>query len=248
MYFMKRFLFIISILFIAASCRFDDGSGMSQSYTNTAHFQYTDVKFSPDSTFFSTQTPEGFGFDVLNFYHQLDPGKLWVAGGFLLSCLEMPLSGNTADLNLNTYRCYLTNLKKPFSNIYTVFIQNGNDAFMPKHDIHFPFTSNGSCMPQGCFITNTVEVAEYIKANFEDGDRMTLKATGYLDGKKTGESEILLADFSAQKDSIVSRWTPFELDKLGSIEYVDFEVISTKPGTPAYFCMDELTYKADLVY
>lgn len=247
MYFMKRFLFIISILFVAASCRFDDGSGMSQSYTNTAHFQYTDAKFYPDSTFFSTQTPEGFGFDVLNFYHQLDPGKVWVDGGFILSCLEMPLSGNTADLR-NTYRCYLTNLKKPFSNIYTVFVQNEDDAFMPKHDIHFPFTSNGSCMPQGCFITNTVEVAEYIKANFEDGDRMTLKATGYLDGKKTGEAEIRLADFSAQKDSVVSIWTPFELDKLGSIEHIDFEIISTKPGAPAYFCMDEFTYKVDLVY
>ena len=244
---MKRLFLILFSVLLVSSC-FDDGSGMSQSYTLTANFQYSNVKFYPDSTFFNTTTPEGFGYDVLNFYHQLDPGKVRVDGGFLLSCLEMPLSGNTAELENNTYRCYLKDQKKKFSNIYTVYYQSEEDAFMPAHDIQFPFISQGTCTLNGCFITNTVEVADYIRENFETGDRMTIKATGYNKGAKTGEAEFLLADFSAQKDSIVSKWTPFELEKLGSIEYVDFEVISTKEGAPTYFCMDELTFSAVLSY
>lgn len=244
---MKRLFLILFSVLLVSSC-FDDGSGMSQSYTITADFQYSDIKFYPDSTFFNTTTPAGFGYDVLNFYHQLDPGKVRVDGGFLLSCLEMPLSGNTAELDNNTYRCYLKDMKKKFNNIYTVYYQSEEAAFMPEHDIQFPFISQGSCTLKRCFITNTVEVADYIRENFETGDRMTIKATGYHKGVKTDVVEFMLADFSAQKDSIVSAWTPFELEKLGAIEYVDFEVVSTKEGTPAYFCMDELTFSAVLSY
>ena len=243
---MKRLFFILLSFVLVSSC-LDDGSGMSQSYTNTANIQYTQISFFPDSTFFNTKTPEGFGFDVLNFYHLLDPGKIRVDGGFALSCLEMPLSGNTEGLN-NTYRYYQKDIKKKYSNIYTVYFQNEEDAFMPKHDIHFPYASTGTCTLNGCFITNTVEVADYIRDNFETGDRMTLKITGYLNDKKTGETEFLLADFSAQKDSIVSKWTPVELEMLGNVEYVDFEITSTKEGAPAYFCMDELTYSVQISY
>lgn len=243
---MKRILFILLSLVLVSSC-FDDGSGMGQSYVATADFNYADISFFPDSTFFNTQIPQGFGYDALNFYHQLDPGKIWVDGGFLISCLEMPLSGNTEGLN-NTYRSYLKGLTTRLINNYTVFRYSKEPGFMPEHAISFPFTSNGTCEMRGCFVTNTVEVAEYVKANFEVGDRLTLKATGYLNGTKTGEAEINLADFSATKDSIVSLWTPFELTKLGCIEHVDFELISTKDDVPPYFCMDNMVFKVDLQY
>ena len=243
---MKRILFILFSLVLVSSC-FDDGSGMGQSYTVSADFNYMDIEFFPDSTFFNTRTTDGFGYDALNFYHQLDPGKIRVDGGFILSRLEMPLSGKTEGLN-NTYRCYLTGLKSRLINTYTVFHYSTEPGFMPKHAIGFPFVKNGTCHMHGCFVTNTVEVAEYVKANFEVGDRLTLKATGYLDGVKTGEAEIHLADYSAAKDSIVSLWTPFELTKLGSIEHVDFELISTKDGVPPYFCMDNMVFKVDITY
>lgn len=242
---MKRVLFILFSLILVSSC-LEDGSGMRQTYTKTADFQYTDIRFFSDSTFFNTATPEGFGYDVLNFYHLLDPGKVRVDGGFMLSCLEMPFSGNTEGMN-NTYRTYLTNMTKKYSNIYTVYVQS-DPAFMPEHDIHFPFKAYGSCTLLGCFVANTVEVADYVKANFGIGDKITLKATGYLNGNKTGETSIDLVNITEQKDSIVSSWTPFKLESLGSIEHVDFELISTKAGVPAYFCMDELTFSAELSY
>lgn len=230
---------------MVSSC-LGDGE-MGQTYTLSAGFQYSDMGFYPDSTFFNTTQPEGFGYDALNFFHELDPGKLRVDGGFIISRQEMPLSGNTEGLS-NTYRCYLKETGNYAGNIYTVWYQNPDASLMPEHAVQFPLTENGTCTPLGCFVTNTVEVADAIKANFADGDRLVLTAKGFLDGKPAGQKSINLADFSVAKDSIVSKWTPFELDSFGPIDYVDFEVESTNPNVPAYFCMDNFTAYIEITY
>lgn len=243
---MKRILLFIASVVMATSC-LTDGVGSQQSYTLVTTFEYSEINFFPDSTCFNTTTPEGFGYDIMNFYHVLDPGKIRVDGGFLLSCQQMPLSMNTAGLD-NANRCYLEGLTAQAKNTYSVFIQNPDQYLMPKNDIAFPYKENGTCVAQGCFVTNTVEVADSIKANFKLGDRLTVKAIGYLNGVKTGEADINLADYSAVKDSIVSKWTPFDLAKLGSFEYIDFEVSSTNPNIPANFCMDNLTVNIELSF
>lgn len=247
---MKRLLFIITSIILFSSCGFDDGSGMTTQYSIVADFQYSEAPaFRADSTYYNTSTTAGFGYQqLLNFYHKLDADGLWFDGGFLLSCLEMPKSEKTDGLNNNTYRAYVKNSKNLGGNVYTVYHQNSESGLMPEHDIEFPFVDNGSCVLAGCFMTNTVEVADFISKNFKLGDRMTVKATGWLNGNKTGEAELVLADFSAQKDSIVSRWTPLELTKLGTVEYVDFEISSTVDDTPAYFCMDNFAAEITLKY
>ena len=243
---MKRILLFIASAIMASSC-LDDGFQSYQSYTLVSTFEYSEINFLPDSTCFNTTTPDGFGYDIMNFYHVLDPGKIRVDGGFLLSCQRMPASLNTEGLD-NANRCYVDSLSSLYKNIYSVFIQNPDPLLMPKNDIHFPYKENGTCIAQGCFVTNTVEVADSIKANFKLGDRLTLKAIGYLNGSKTGEADINLADYSAAKDSIVSTWTAFNLTKLGSFEYVDFELTSTNPNIPTNFCMDNFTVNIELTY
>lgn len=245
---MKRLFLILFSLVLVSSC-LDDGSGAGQSITAYATFSYPNMTFRSDSTFFNDgKTPQGFGYDILNFYHQLDADKKNVLGGFRLSCLKMPVSGNTADLQNNTFRCYLKNHKRQYENIYTVYYQNPEVSYMPSHSIEFPYSKNGTCVLLEMLVTNTVEVADSIKAHFKVGDRLTLKAKGYLAGNKTGEVEFPLADYSAAKDSIVSTWTAVNLQKLGAIDFVDLEVISTNPSVPTYFCMDNLEYQAELLY
>lgn len=246
---MKRLFFILAALALVSSC-LDDGSGSRTQYTLTATFQYQGLDLGADSTYFSTKTPEGFSFDLLNFYHQLDSDQIWFDGGFILSNYEMPESGVTDRLH-NTYRLYLNPKanKNQSGNIYTVYHQNPDSALMPKHGVEFAYAGQGSsCTMIGCFITNTVEVADSIKANFVLGDKMTVKATGYLFGEKTGEAEFTLAEYTAKNDSIVSCWTLFDLEELGTVEYVDFEVSSTNPNVPAYFCMDSMGANMDIVY
>ena len=57
-----------------------------------------------------------------------------------------------------------------------------------------------------------------------------------------------LAEYSADKDSIVTSWTTFTLDKLGSVDKVDFELQSSKEGIPSSFCMDNFTAQVHLKY
>ena len=124
------------------------------------------------------------------------------------------------------------------NNSYMVFYQNPDSSKMPEHDVLFMIQENGACQAQVCYVNNTSYVAYKAAQTFAPGDRITLTATGYLKGAKTGEASMMLADFSAQKDSIVSKWTAFDLTKLGVFDAVDFNVASTNEEVPAYFCMD----------
>jgi hypothetical protein len=227
------------------SC-FEDGPQTKRHYVLEANFQYEGIVFNADSTLVNTQQGLGFGFDGLNFLHQLDADNIWFDGGFILSCAEMPKSGNTENL----FNLYRANVPKGQvrGNIYTVFYQNPDPLLMPKHDVEFAYAQNGTCVLSGCYVTNTVEVADFMKKNFKEGDRFAVKAIGYLNGKKTGDAEIALADFTPQKDSIVSKWTSMDLSKLGAIDYVDFEIISTNPDVPTYFCMDNMKASVSIEY
>ena len=108
--------------------------------------------------------------------------------------------------------------------------------------------SYGTCGILGFYVNNTAEVVDSVKANFVDGDRLTLKAVGYLNGAKTGEAQINLAEYTTQKDSIIVNWTPFDLYKLGQVQYVEFEMISTKENVPTSFCMDDMLASIVLEY
>ena len=248
---MKRILFSLLAAISLTSC-LNDESGMGQEYTLVASFQFSGLSYKSDSTFVNAKDTVGFGFDVLNFFHNLDESLTQLQGGFLISGAEMPKSGNT-DRLMKTFRAQVPSALST-GNIYTVFYQNPDESKMPEHDVKFvgysadSIIEEGTCKIAGCYLTNTVEVADYIKANFKTGDKLVVKATGYLHGNKTGETEIALADFSEKKDSIVSTWTPFELKKLGSIEYVDFEITSTDPNVPTYFCMDNVVAEVEIKY
>lgn len=248
---MKRIFYFLLAALSLSSC-LDTDSEMGQSYSLVATYQYSGLSFKSDSTFVNSKDTVGFAFDLLNFYHNLDASLSQLEGGFLLSCAEMPKSGNT-DRLMTTYRA-LVPTNAVSGNIYTVFRQNPDESKMPEHDVQFygpgsnVILKEGTCSMGGCFLTNTVEVADFVKANFKKGDKLVVKAVGYRAGIKTGEAEMALADFSEKKDSIVSMWTPFELTKLGYVDYVDFEVVSTNPDVPTYFCMDNMVANIEIKY
>lgn len=245
---MKRIIFILSIALMTVSC-FDMNTKSEQSYTLIASFEYAGMdyveKFGADSLFFdSSNEGLGIGFHNLAFYHKLNAGKTDVLGGFLASYL-CPVRAEEGGDNAN--RAYVMNSKKD-NNTYLVYRSNPVASNMPEHDVEFMEKKYGTCGIAGCFVTNTVEVADSIAANFELGDRLTLSAAGYLNGQQTAQAEILLADFSTQKDSIVSTWTPFDLNKLGSVEYIEFRLTSSKPDVPLNFCLDDMVAAINLSY
>lgn len=82
-----------------------------------------------------------------------------------------------------------------------------------------------------------------------DEDWFKLSIIGYIDTLATDTVDFYLADYRFEdnnQDYIVTDWTWIDLNSLGSINGLRFELTSSDNGdfgmnTPAFFCMDDLT-------
>lgn len=239
---MKKIFYVIVAAVLVTSCLGNTPSTKRQ-YTLDVDFEYADHVFLSDSVRFDNEEGVGLGYMDFVFYHKLDPGKTKVIGGFAASRLK----GSGYELGRNDFRVN-SGRGMNGSPTYAVFKYDKTGVNMPKHDVEFMNLPYGTCAMLGFYVNNTAEVVEAVKQNFVDGDRLVLKATGYLNGTKTGEAEIELAEYTEQKDSIIVNWTPFDLDKLGKVQYVEFEMISTKDNIPTAFCMDDMVARISLEY
>lgn len=260
---------------MAASC-FGDGPTYEKSYTLNVNFEYSfdySQTFGTDSLWFDAATGVGIGYMDMAFYHKLNNDKTGFLGGFMVSYQEMPKApvkdedkdepvepeaqaetdteGDSGE-NIVVDKRWRAYLLEPLKsrNTYVVFHDSDN---MPEHDVEFLMSDYGTCLMSECYITNTLAVAESVAEHFDIGDKLVVRATGYLNGSKTQTAEMPLAEFSNQKDSIVSRWTKFDLTKLGSVQYVDFEVEALvspdkKHLIPTDFCLDNMVSNVNVSY
>lgn len=242
---MKKILFYIIALISVVSCL--DGTSYTSNYKVIATYEYDNVKYRADSTYYSASEDLGLGWNLLGFCHNVDKNNDFL-GGFRLSRLEGQIKEDKVSELDKTWRIYST----PGANSYLVFWNSGN---MPDSHVLFLNPTNGTCRMMSCFVCNTAKVAEEIKSKFERGDKLILKAVGYLGKVETGRAEIALADFTqldkkgAPKDSIVCNWTPFDLTKLGAVDEVKFEMSATNnKDISNYFCIDDLMADISLEY
>lgn len=237
----KKLLLFVCAAAVAVSCLGDGGYTESRTIVATYEFtgDYSEI-FGSDSLYVDTDYRIGIGWDYLVFYQKVNESTHDFEGGMMLSHLAYPKSGVVEGLPNNKYRVNAKTVTT--ANTYLVFEETGS---MPATDIGFNFqqsaNSTGSCIMKSCSVNNTVAVAKAVEENFVAGDRMLLRATGYLDGKKTDSAEIMLAERLSDRDSIVYTWTTFDLSKLGSIDKVDFElVIPQGRNIPATVCLDNV--------
>lgn len=213
------------------------------------NINYKEV-FGSDSLYFDTEAKIGFFWDILGFNHNVNKETKEFEGGFLMSYLKYPSS--IIDVNTMPDNKYRVNaIKTPGrTNTYLVFEQTEN---MPENHMEFLLNQmqgvTGSCVMNYCCVNNTVAVAKAVEENFVIGDKMLLKARGYLAGKPTGTAEILLAEKSTARDSIMYSWTAFDLSSLGSIDKVNFEIVMPEgKDIPATVCIDEVVTTTTLIY
>ncbi len=235
---MKKILVILAAAVCAVAC-FDDDRNYSATYTLAATFEYGQV-FGTDSLYFESQAGAGLGWQDFGFYHKLNEDKTDFLGGFILS----RLSGK-GDSDENMFRVN-SGAGANNSGSYLVYYENPVAADMPENDIVFLSSEVGTCSMIGCYVNTTKEMAEAVRNSFGEGDRFAIKMTGYLDGRKTESQEFVLAEFA--KDSLVTSWTPFLLDKLGQVDVVDVEIVSTRDDIPKAFCLDDVVAKVSIAY
>jgi hypothetical protein len=236
----KLLLFFVAAV-MAVSCL--GGGGYTESRTVIATFEfagdYNEI-FGSDSLYVDTDHRIGVGWDYLVFYQKVNESTSDFEGGMILSHLAYPKSGILDGLANNKYRANAKEAKN--ANTYLVFEETGS---MPASDIAFNFqqsaNATGTCIMKSCSVNNTVATAEAVNQKFAAGDKMLLRATGYLDGKKTDSAEITLAERLSDRDSIMYNWTSFDLSRLGAIDKIDFElVIPQGKNIPATVCIDNV--------
>ena len=239
---MKRILFIIASTLCLASCL--NSSSYTSSYPLDITFECSDAVYkkyfnTSDSTYVLS------GQDIA-FYWQ-DPAVVFgqkhaddtFQGGFIMSYLKGEADGKlTKEPSVNdTYRAFAASGASG-SNCYVVFYDNPLPEMMPAEDLAFTYGDVGTCEMVACYVNNTTLVARKVKEHFQEGDKLTLKAKGYLNGAETGEVSINLAEYTAEKDSVMSKWSVFDMSKLGYIDHVEFSVTSTNSAVPGYACLD----------
>lgn len=248
---MKRILLFFAMAFSLVSCL---NSNFSSVYNVTYTFEYTtnsvyEKEFSQDSI--AVIADDGIGFSWLETsltFGQKASSKQFL-GGFVMSYLQGEEKGALAkDENSNDrFRVYAPSGCDK-SRTYTVFYDNKIDSMMPSEDIAFTYKSIGTCVMSDCYVNNTTLVARKIKEHFQEGDKLVLKATGYLKNSPTGSSSIVLAEKTAAKDSIMYTWSRFDLVPLGSVDRIDFTIESTNENVPTYACIDNVKASFELVY
>lgn len=248
---MKKFLVVFFAAVMAVSC-FKDGPTNSHQYNLLATFEYVNDyeiprQFGEDSLYFDTANGLGMGWNDVAFMHKLSEDKKEFKGGFMLSCLKGKLYAEGYESVMRT-DMYRVNAPADSTRTYMVFVDAGSDADMPAHDVEFVGDQYGTCRVVGCYVNVPLYVAAAAKKEFEDGDALTLKVTGYLDGKMTGEKSIDLITCEGGNVKLLPKWTLFDFASIGDIQYLDFDVQSTDPNVPEVFCMDNFGARVAIEY
>lgn len=236
---MKKILVFCVVAFSAISC-LTQGS-FSQSYMADISFDFTDQVYLTNFKDSVYVLKEGTGFAYgqypVVFTQKYLDGKF--QGGFLMSCLKGEGNGKLEDepRENDLYRVHSKSGANETKG-YAVFYNNPVESMMYPHDIEFGYKDAGAFSPYSCYVNNTTYVARKIKENFVDGDKLVLKAIGQRHDGTKAETSIVLAEYTEAKDSVMYNWTVFDLSALGTVDFVDFELNSTNPSVPAYFCID----------
>ncbi len=245
---MKKILAITTLAIALASCIKDSYTEVNM--TTYSGFDFTNIigQIGADSLYVESIFNGGTYGPYTMFLSAREAADRPATGGFVLSMkVDSTLTMTEDNREYARYTTYAKNNLK--GNAFAVFYQNPEENKMPEHDILFTHATVGTCTPSSLLLSNTKETIYNILQDeafkFGPGDYLKLTVTGYgPDGAKTGEAEYFLADYrkapdSSRPDSILTNWKPMKLDKLGKIEYVDFNIEASKSDFPLTVCVDD---------
>lgn len=248
---MKRILLFLAMAFSLVSCL---DSNFSSAYNVTYTFEYTtnsvyEREFNQDSIAVIADNGVGFSWLEQSLVFGQKASNKQFYGGFIMSYLQGEANGElTKEETANDrYRVYAPSGCDK-SRTYTVFYDSPIASMMPLEDIAFTYKSVGTCILNECYVNNTTLVARKIKEHFQEGDKLVLKAKGYLKDSPTGSASIVLAEKTSAKDTVMYTWSRFDMVSLGRVDKVEFSIESTNENVPTYACIDNVKASFELSY
>ncbi len=241
---MKKILTLFALaVFGLASC--DTGDG----YTEYSLVSYSTFEFGTSvltdsllltSSYFSEAASSSF---LIYMSERVEEGDE-LTGGFALSSKRDSSLVLKPDNSYPQYTMFATSAGWE-SETCAVFYQNESESAMPEHDAAFTYGYYGTCTPSSCLVNNTQLMVYNILSEdsgytFETGDYLKLTITGTYGTTTTGSVSVYLADYTTLVPTLVTEWTSVNLSALGTVEYIDFTLESTKSGMPLTFCLDNL--------
>lgn len=126
---------------------------------------------------------------------------------------------------------------------YAVF-HDTLSTLMPEHQIGFYVpNAESSCTLRSISVQNVHAVVEAVKFGtglsggpFTADDFLTLTLTGYKNGASTGNKTVKLVDGT----KLLDKWTSVDITSLGSVDYLDLHLESSRSDCPLYCCIDNL--------
>lgn len=119
-------------------------------------------------------------------------------------------------------------------------------------DVAVPFTPNSMYVNNNTYAFYSMKDGGAYNKKFAKGDYFLLKVYGCKeDGVRVGPVNVYLADYRSENQaewSILKEWTFVDLEPLGRVSYLYFQMESSDTGdwgmnNPGYFCLDRLKIK-----
>ncbi len=224
----KVLLFLCGLLIIAGAA-------------NAETIDFEDLTLEPESYWVGSDGEEGFesGFAEFNhFYDEFDWGFAWY--GFAYSnrtdteAIDYINSVGPEGGDFNA----ITGGGQGESEIYAVVYyseeedsENPTIVFDEEREIAGAFFTNNNISYY------SMKEGDDFAEPFDQSDWLRVTVIGY---DKNNEETADYVFFLAEDGEIVDEWEWVELDVLGSVKKLEFEMSSSQPYTPFYFCMDGL--------
>lgn len=100
-------------------------------------------------------------------------------------------------------------------------------------------TNSNDKMFNSFYINNTVWGYDYMSQNYDTGDYCNLVIKGYKNNIAQDSIIVELANFTNQLN-IIKDWTNINLNKLGIVDSITFQMHTTDDFTPFYFAFDQI--------
>ncbi|MDR1543564.1 MAG: DUF4465 domain-containing protein [Prevotellaceae bacterium] len=243
---MKKFFTILNIALTAmmfVSCNPEEPQ--KQPTIKTIDFESVEL----NSDGYQNNFADGLILSDVDFYNSYNAG--WDAWeGFSVSNNTDKIVAGLAN-QYSVYAASGANGSQKFAVIGAGYSETSNCKFIDGKELKF----------KGLYINNSTfaylavkdgnDGTGYVKGAFEAGDWFKIIITAFnAAGGKIGEKEFYLADFRDSKSFVCSDWTFVDLSSLGKVNKLEFTFASTDTGdhgmnTPAYVCVDNVSYEAE---